>query len=530
MAKNKSHWLDELTTRWIGKRGTDNHVVCTGKSPSGPINIGFLRELILGDAIRRSLSKQGAQAKLVLVVDEFDPMRDKKYAFLPDDFDYDKYVGVPLCLIPDPFGEYENYAERYLDTLLRAMDKLGIEAEVVRASHMYAAGKYGDLITIAMEKIDTIVQIIKDASGREVDADWLPLSAVCEKSQKLVRCKRGDLDLANDRVRYQDADGEEGYAYFHKGQTKLDWRVDWAARWVMLGTTAEPFGKDHSSRGGSYDTGRAIVQQVFDSVCPEPVVYEWIELKGQGAMSTSKGVGVSLEQMIDAVPADIIRYLVLASRPNKVIQFDPFMGMMQVFEKFEGLANRYHGAEPPLKESDQRIFELSCANDKDIEKKPLGVSWRHLLTLLQISAGDTERLRRALIRAGYESDLERWDEIMQRVEYGRKWLDTFADESVKTTLHEDSAPKEAEALSDEQRQLLLELAKVLEGGADENEIHNAIYELMKPLGLDAGKAFAAIYLAFLGKHKGPRAGWFLHSLDPAFAVGRMRELAQENVS
>ena len=524
MAKERGYWLDDLATQWRERR-PGAHVVCTGKSPTGPINIGFLRELILGDAVRRVLTDQGAEATLKLIVDEFDPLRDKQYAFLPDDFDYARWVGVPICMVPDPFGTHENFAEHFLAPLLRAMQVLGIEAEPIRASHMYADGRYGDLIVRAMEQIETVRKILREVAGRDVDPDWLPLSAVCAESKKLVRVKRSDLDLPNDRVHYKGPGGEEGYACFHKGETKLDWRVDWAARWAMLGTTVEPFGKDHSSRGGSWDTGRRIVEEVFHTAPPEPVLYEWIELKGQGAMSTSKGVGVNLEEMIAAVPPEIIRYLVLRARPSKAIQFDPFTGMLQVFNEYDRMATKYYEDGQELPGPERRVFELAQPRGDAAEKSPAPVPWRHLLPLLQIAAGDEERLRRALIRSGYEAQLDRWDEIAEHVTYAREWLERFADDSVKTTLYEDAPPPEAGQITPPEREFLGALAVELEKGPEETEIHNAIYQLATARGLPPADAFRAIYLAFLGRERGPRAGWFLHSLDPDFAARRLAELS-----
>ena len=55
-----------------------------------------------------------------------------------------------------------------------------------------------------------------------------------------------------------------------------------------FGVTCEPFGKDHGAAGGSYATGKEI-SVLFGDNPPYPLVYEWISLKGQGAMSSSTG-------------------------------------------------------------------------------------------------------------------------------------------------------------------------------------------------------------------------------------------------
>ena len=50
------------------------------------------------------------------------------------------------------------------------------------------------------------------------------------------------------------------------------------------------------------------------------------------------------------------------------------------------------------------------------------------------------------------------------------------------------------------------------------------------LELPAGRAFDAIYRAFLGRTNGPRAGWLLASLDPDFVATRLREAAMEGAT
>jgi lysyl-tRNA synthetase, class I len=53
----------------------------------------------------------------------------------------------------------------------------------------------------------------------------------------------------------------------------------------------------------------------------------------------------------------------------------------------------------------------------------------------------------------------------------------------------------------------------------------AIFEAARLHDLPAGRAFAALYAAFLGQTSGPRAGWLLASLDRDFVVARLRDAA-----
>ena len=51
---------------------------------------------------------------------------------------------------------------------------------------------------------------------------------------------------------------------------------------------------------------------------------------------------------------------------------------------------------------------------------------------------------------------------------------------------------------------------------------SAIFATAAGLGLPPGRAFAALYLAFLGRPNGPRAGWLLAGLDREFVLTRLR--------
>jgi len=62
-------------------------------------------------------------------------------------------------------------------------------------------------------------------------------------------------------------------------------------------------------------------------------------------------------------------------------------------------------------------------------------------------------------------------------------------------------------------------------GSDGETWQSAIFTTATARELPAGRAFKALYDAFLGRPNGPRAGWLLASLDRSFVVERLREAA-----
>ncbi|MHC1585013.1 MAG: lysine--tRNA ligase, partial [Candidatus Syntropharchaeia archaeon] len=57
-----------------------------------------------------------------------------------------------------------------------------------------------------------------------------------------------------------------------------------------------------------------------------------------------------------------------------------------------------------------------------------------------------------------------------------------------------------------------------------DELHNEIYKIAEEIEMDPKDLFRAIYLSLLGSESGPRAGWFLLSLDREFLKKRFREV------
>ncbi|MFN3699430.1 MAG: lysine--tRNA ligase, partial [Dictyoglomus sp.] len=114
MVEKVPHWADIAAEEIINIKGKKN-VVATGITPSGPIHLGNLREILTGDALYRALKEKGAEVDFIYIADTFDPLR-KVYPFLPES--YSEHVGKPISEIPDPEGCHENYAEHFLEPFL----------------------------------------------------------------------------------------------------------------------------------------------------------------------------------------------------------------------------------------------------------------------------------------------------------------------------------------------------------------------------------------------------------------------------
>ena len=499
------HWADEAADAVLAAGRPP--VLSTGISPSGEIHIGNLREVLTADAVYRALRDRGATPRFDYVCDNFDPLR-RVYPFL-DATTYAPLVGRPLSEIPCPCGAHPSYSDHFLEPFLKSLRALRIDVEVERADLLYKSGRMTRSIVAALEAKERIALIVTELTGKEAEVGWTPFQPLCPSCGRINQSKTTGYSAANETIDYSCACGATGTVPM-AGGGKLTWRVDWPARWNVLGVTVEPFGKDHSTRGGSFDTGVRIVREVFGGEPPFPIPYEWISLKGRGDMSSSKGNVISIAAALEVASPDVLRYLVLREKPARSLTFDPGLPLLKLEDEMEErVASGEH----------DRAIELSLSAGFE----PLGIPVRHLVVVAQIAGFDAERTAVILERNGWPGSSR--SALAARLPYLRKWVDSYAPEEMRFEVA-TRLPAPARSLSPQQRAFLARLAAALDPSLAAEQIHALVYELARSFeDTLPAQLFEAIYLALLGRSRGPRAGWFVSLLGTDFCAARFREAA-----
>jgi lysyl-tRNA synthetase class 1 len=286
-------------------------------------------------------------------------------------------------------------------------------------------------------------------------------------------------------VVFVDEDGVEESADYSKGEGKLGWRVELAARWKALGVTFEPFGKDHTSRGGSTDTADRMSREVFRYPIPGRYEYEWNYIKGQGAMSSSKGIVLLPQELLEIMPPDALRRLFLGRDPARAIELDLWEGFPRFMDEFNAETG---GSEVPF---------------------------NHLALVAQTVGEDVEAAATMLGRGGYEEAARDPERLARELRYARNWARDWAPESMRIGLLPPEESREfAAGLDAEQREYLAAIAGKLEPGMGGDGVQDLLYSTAIEMGLKPKRAFAALYKALLGKTSGPKAGPFLAGLPP----------------
>jgi lysyl-tRNA synthetase class 1 len=504
-------WLNTIVDELIARHPDGEILIESGGSPSGTYHLGHMRELVTCDAIMLELRRRGRQAKHVYFTDDLDAFR-KVPANVPPEFD--QYLGIPLCDVPSPDGVAESYGTYFLDGLRQSCADLGIEVEFILSHEKYRSGYFVPTIERCLERIPQIRQTLETISNRKLPEDWTPIQVM--ENGRLKNRKFVSIDKAAKTVTYIDVNGAEQTVRYDAGEVKLDWRLDWPGRWWLMKVQVEPFGREHASAGGSYDTGVQIMKDIYEAEPPFPVPYDSIHMVGDTKkMSASKGTAISSTEGLQLIPAEVLRYFVLRSALNKPLYFDPVNGVVQLMDEFALLA-----AKPEKSESEEQLLYI-CSRGID-EKTVSRVPFSHLVASYQAALKDANKTLVIIGRTEYaDVAVEDADIIRAELKFIDQWLKLRAPEDVKFDLKETIDDSDFT----EQETIFFKLLgdKIAEAPADADGawFHNAIYECKDTTGLEPKTMFSALYRLLIGKTHGPRAGWFLSILPHEWLVKRL---------
>ena len=525
-------WADELAARVSGPQ-----VVNDSKTPSGTVHVGSLRGPVILDVITRALRAAGHETNLLYGVDDLDAM-DAQALLTPDAVD--RYMGVPLAHIPDQVADgHASYARHHAQTFIDLFADLGIRPDrYYWMSDIYPTGAMDGFIRTALDRAHVVRDLYRRVSNVQHPDTWHPVLVICETCGKVGTTivtrwdgERVYYECRADLVTWASGCGTSGWVMPFGGRAKLPWNLEWAAQWSLFGVTIEPCGKDLATAGGSRDRSEAIAREVFEREPPINVPYEFLNIGGR-KMSTSKGRGAAAHRIVEVIPPEQLRMLFIRPRPNHAIEFDPegTDAIPRLFDEFDRLADATAGrpVKGELPAGYAAVFRYALRDpdaDVDAEAAAFRPSFGHLAFLVQVPNADIP----ALMVAEKGSPLAARERALldERIAAAEAWLEAYAPDRARMAVR-DSLPSEADALDGEQRAFLAGLAAVAaqDGGPSGGDAWQAVlFAGASESGLPPGQAFAAIYLAFLGRPNGPRAGWLLAGLEPVFVARRLREAA-----
>lgn len=518
-------WADEIASEAHGPQ-----VVNDSKTPSGTIHVGALRGVVIHDVLTRALRDRGLPARFLYGIDDLDPMDS---ATLATREGVTEFMGRPLADVPAPRGSSQpTWARHYVQTFLDTFARLGIEPELYWASEQYRAGLFDAFITEALDHATDVLRVYREVSKVRHPDNWHPLMVICESCGRIGTTYVDGWDgetvsyrCLPDLVAWATGCGHTGRVSPFGGRAKLPWNLHWVAKWRLFGVTIEAAGKDLSTKGGSRDRSEALAREVFNVTPPRNVPYEFLLIGGR-KMKSSAGTGASADAMVELLPPELVRFLMLRHRPQATIEFDPSGETIpRLFDEYDAwVAEAATPADTDEAQARRRIIELSQLPGREAPRHFLP-PFVQVATYAQMPDASADRIADQIAAhhgALLEPDARR--ELDRRLETAGRWLTDFAPDRLRFSVALDGLPDAAASLTDAQRAYLGTLSAALEAHEPwEGEALQArIFDTARDLDLPAGKAFGALYAAFLGRASGPRAGSLLASLERDFVLERLR--------
>ena len=518
-------WADRHVAEIEKRFGKERDLVVRDeKTASGRVHIGSMRGVAVHGTIAEVLNNRGHKAKFLFEINDFDSMDG-----IPAELDENKwkeYLGKPLKDIPSPDGKAKNFAEYYIEEFKGVIREAGFEPEYYNVSELYLSGKMNDVIREALDGADIIRKIYKEVSGSEKGKDWLPVFVVCEQCGKVGTTQAHTWD--GKQVTYSctkgpggaEGCGNTGSIAPWDGRAKFPWKVDWAAKWKVIGVDIEGAGKDHSTKGGSREVADRIAKEVFHIDPPYDIPYEFFLDKDGKKMSSSKGQGVSSREIADNFPSKILRLALIGKEPQQQTSIDPDGELLAIlYDRHDTVALAYWN-----KDTDDdvaRLFEvLYHGNPPEQMYYPRFSTVVYVAQMEHLNIEDEfSQLKGEALTSMEKAELE------ERMKYAEKWLKSYAPEKYHFALAE-VLPERAKNFSDIQKRALRSVLSFVEEHDQlvGKEFHEALHKIKEAEGIKPIELFQALYIAFLDRESGPQAGWFLSTLNRDFLIKRLKEI------
>jgi lysyl-tRNA synthetase class 1 len=479
----------------------------TGYGPSGLPHIGTFGEVARTTMVRhafRVLTNDKIKTRLIAFSDDMDGLR-KVPDNVPNKDMVAQHLGKPLTKVPDPFGTHDSFAAHNNARLRAFLDQFGFDYEFMSSTECYASGRFDAALLKVLERFDAVMNIMLPSLREERAESYSPFLPISPRTGIVLQVPVVAHDAKAGTITYEDPDTKERVTTLVTGgRCKLQWKPDWAMRWVALGVDYEMAGKDLiDSVKLSGEICRAL-----GGTPPEGFNYElFLDENGQ-KISKSKGNGLTIDEWLRyASPESLSLFMYREPKAAKRLYLDVIPRHVDDYLQFLDAYPR-QGAKEQLGNPVWHIH--SGAPPKADNPVPFAM----LLSLVTASnAENAETLWGFIGRYRPGVTKETHPHLAAMVEYA---IHYFRDFVLPAKKFREPGPTERAALID-----LRDALSQLPPDATPEAIQDVVYEVgrREPF-LDAKKKgkdgkpgvsldwFNMLYQVLLGQERGPRFGSF----------------------
>ena len=498
----------KLLKRWPeGKPDGAPIIFETGYGPSGLPHIGTFNEVLRTTFVRRAFQELSDQpTRLIAFSDDMDGLR-KVPDNIPDAALLEANLGKPLTQIPDPFGTHESFAAHNNAMLRGFLDRFGFDYEFFSATECYRSGRFDEVIRQVLRNWDAVMGVMLPTLREERRRTYSPILPISPASGIVLQVPVEVVDAEAGIIAFED-EGRRVEQSALGGQAKLQWKVDWAARWVALGVDYEMAGKDLID--SVVQSGK--IARILGGRPPEGFNYEmFLDEKGE-KISKSKGNGLSLEEWLRYGSEESLAFYIYRE-PRKAKSLH--IGVIPRAVDDYWLFRANYSKQPVEQKLGNPVHHIHAGK---VPEQGLPLTYGLLLNLVSLPGlHDRDTAWKFVQRYAPETSPESHPELDQLIGLAVNYARDFVVPNLKKR---PPTAEEAAAL----RELDTELAK-LPADADAEAIQHLVFEIGKThYGKDKLRAwFQALYETLLGSSQGPRMGSFI----ALYGIENSRRLIEE---
>ena len=503
----------------------------SGISPSGPVHLGNLRELMVPHLIADEVRRGGAPCRHILSWDDYDRFRRVPAGF-PAEFA--EHIGRPLTAVPDPCGRHPNWAEHFKEPLRESLARLGVRVTEISQTQMYTSGAYtAQIVTAMRRRADIGAVLARYRTKRAADPDdddpqtavyypFRPYCAVCGRDDTTVTA----FDDETTEISYTCACGAQvGPTPIAQVAGKLAWKVDWPMRWAYERVTFEPAGVDHSSPGSSFTVGGELVS-LFGGEMPLHFGYSFVGTAGSAKMSGSAGGAPTPADALEIFEAPLVRWLYARKRPEQAITLAFNAEVSRVYDEWDALSRRV--ADGKADAASAAVYARSAGTSAGLlPVTPRPMPFRTLASVADITAGEATQILRILRDLTPEDPIATLAEVRPRLDCAQAWVTEYVPPEDRTQVRDEPDYARLATLTESERGALKLLTEGMVADWSLNGLTTLLYGIPKlQLGLPITAPptaelkelqrswFILLYQLLIGKVTGPRLPTLLLALGP----------------
>jgi len=501
----------KLAERVAGYEPVRPAVFASGFGPSGLPHLGTMGEVLRPAYVRHALSllEPARGSRLIVFIDDMDGLR-KVPESVPHRAKFAADTGKPVSRIPDPFGCCVSFSEHMIGLLGKFLEPVKVDYELLRSSEMYASGRFDEALRIILAKHAEIISIVAPTLREENRAGWSPFMPLCPACGQVNSTRVTAYHVERDAVEFsceRAFGGSQGCSFRGEqsvlgGLAKVQWKVDWALRWLVLQVDYELYGKD------LIDSARLSGQivRVLGGRAPIGFPFEmYLDEEGH-KVSKSVGRGVGVEQWQRYAPIEVLKFFLMLN-PRRARKLFLEAIPQYVDEYLEDL-RAYSAADAELARKNSPLeFVLQQGSSRRFAS---GLSFGLIMNLVS-ALGTSNRDLIWEYLTGYDPALGTDPETRALAETLMGCALNFYQDFV------EPAKQRYVLASEPEREQVRALADYLSANAEASaeEIEKNIYELGRRFYDKPGKIFPLLYKVLLGQERGPRLGAFIKLVTPA---------------